>query len=117
METRIEKYKLYRNEIKNKQYIISQINSKNTKITMYKKKIDDISEKILDNFFIPEHIVSFYSIDQNDEKSVNEIKGIISNIDTKDLDNIQKKIYEITESNLVSKKFSIYDSSGKFNND
>jgi hypothetical protein len=115
METRVEKYKAYREEIKAKLYIISQINSKNNKITTYKKQIDDISENILSNLSIYEHITPFYSINQNQHSEITAINNILSGLDNKLLDSIQKKIYEINESNTVANKFAAYDYNGKFN--
>jgi hypothetical protein len=94
-QTRLEKYRNYRIEIKNKGAMVSKINEKSEKINNYRKKIDNISKKILSNFSIHEYLTPFFSINNNDFLDVNSLDEFQNSLDINGLKDIQGKIFDI----------------------
>ncbi|MDR2829175.1 MAG: hypothetical protein LBV48_01075 [Mycoplasmataceae bacterium] len=115
MQTRIEKYRNYRIEIKNKGMMISKIDEKNEKINSYKKKIDNISKKILSNFSVHEYLTPFFSVNNSDFANINSLNEFQNSLDINTLKDIQNKIYDIKESDNSDNKVLAYDENGSFN--
>ncbi|MDR2821756.1 MAG: hypothetical protein LBV53_02230 [Mycoplasmataceae bacterium] len=114
-QTRLEKYRNYRIEIKNKGAMVSKINEKSEKINNYRKKIDNISKKILSNFSIHEYLTPFFSINNNDFLDVNSLDEFQNSLDINGLKDIQGKIFDIKNGEYSDTKVWAYDESGSFN--
>ncbi|MDR1850686.1 MAG: hypothetical protein LBQ45_00970 [Mycoplasmataceae bacterium] len=99
MQTRIERWKSYRDEIKNKATIIEHIESKNEKIATYKKQIESISPKIINNISVDEYLTPLLSFDKNENTDAETILNILSQINYSELEKVENKLNMINQKN------------------
>lgn len=105
METRVQKYKLYREQIINESVFLDSIFNESQEIQKYKKRINNINDSILDNLNINSNkILNPVIINKNDQlvtcRNIIKISEIIYS------ENLNKIIQEINELNN-----SVYDDS------
>jgi hypothetical protein len=80
MQTRIERYRLYRNEIANESMLIDKIATTSTIIKNYKKTIDELSPRILANINDDKSLAKLISINNNkmlEVETLNEFMKLI----------------------------------------
>jgi hypothetical protein len=109
MITRIEKYKNYREEIKNKGELNFRINNGNKKIAHYKTKIDEFSPVVLKNIKIDNYLTIFKSLNNyNDEEK--EVLDSLNSINYDVFEKTKNKIKSMYEEyNELASNQSIND--------
>ncbi|MDR3163839.1 MAG: hypothetical protein LBT77_02110 [Mycoplasmataceae bacterium] len=111
METRIEKYRFYRNEIINESLLLDKIVNESAIISEYKQRIDEISPKILANLKSNQSYIKLISINNSDEyKSLQAMESYMDLIEEKKLALLKS---EIDEWNSKSNNFMSLDSKGQ----
>jgi hypothetical protein len=95
METRIEKYRFYRNEIINESLLLDKIVNESAIISEYKQRIDEISPKILANLKSNQSYIKLISINNSDEyKSLQAMESYMDLIEEKKLALLKSEIDE-----------------------
>jgi hypothetical protein len=94
METRIERYRVYRNEIINEGMLIDRLVDESNISIQYKQKIDALDPNILANLNINNSIAKLISINTNEMKEANKMIHFIGLIDEKRITNMNGEIAE-----------------------
>jgi hypothetical protein len=89
METRIQRYKIYREEILHDGFLIDKILKDSDLIKSYRKKIDDIEPKILLNLKFDNSLKKIISIDKSDKRFLDVIKSFSNIVNTKEFEKIE----------------------------
>jgi hypothetical protein len=85
MQTRIEKYRVYRNEIVNESLLLDKIVSESAIINYYKQRIDAISPKILANLKNIQAYAKLISISNHEHKDLTMMSSYMNLIEDKKL--------------------------------
>lgn len=110
MENRIEKWKLYRQEILNDGLMLDKLANESSTISKYKQKIDELNPKILKDMPQTETLANLISIDKKDYQDYESLKEFASLIDEQ---KIQTNINEIDKYVQNNDFVSILDEDGK----
>lgn len=113
METRIEKYKLYRQEILNDGLILDKLANESSTIKNYKLKIDELNPKILENTPTNSTISNLVSVDKKDYSEIDNLKDFSALIDEAKLSNSENEINEYANNNDF---ISVLDEAGNISN-
>jgi len=106
MQTRIQKWAEYRQQIINQGILLNQINDQSMIVKNYKAKIDSILPKILKGVDTEYSIYNLISVDHSDYQSSNDIKEFVTLIDNLKIEPLTK---EINELNSLVNEQSILD--------
>ncbi len=113
MQTRIEKWKLYRQEILNDGLMLDKLANESSVIQDYKLKIDELNPKILYDISTNSALSNLISIDLKKYSEIENLKEFSSLIDDQKLNTSSKEIEEyLSKSDFVS----ILDEKGKISN-
>ncbi len=113
MQTRIEKWKIYRQEILNDGLMLDKLANESSIIKDYKLKIDQLNSKILNGISTNSALSNLISIDLKKYSEIENLKEFSNLIDDQKLNVSQKEIEEyLANSNFVS----ILDEKGKISN-
>lgn len=110
MENRIEKWRLYRQEILNDGLMLDKLANESSTISKYKQKIDELNPKILKDMPQTETLANLISIDKKDYQDYESLKEFASLIDEQ---KIQTNINEIDKYVQNNDFVSILDEDGK----
>lgn len=110
MENRIEKWRLYRQEILNDGLMLDKLANESSTISKYKQKIDELNPKILKDMPQTETLANLISIDKKDYQDYESLKEFASLIDEQ---KIQTNISEIDKYVQNNDFVSILDEEGK----
>lgn len=98
METRAEKWKLYRQEILNDGLMLDKLANESSIIKEYKTKIDEINPKILDGVSTSSTLANLISIDLKDYSEIEKIREFANLIDEQKLSKISNEIKDYSSS-------------------
>ncbi len=113
MQTRIEKWKIYRQEILNDGLMLDKLANESSVIKDYKLKIDELNPKILNDISTNSALSNLISIDLKKYSEIENLKEFSYLIDDQKLNISQKEIEEyLANSDFVS----ILDEKGKISN-
>lgn len=110
MENRIEKWRLYRQEILNDGLMLDKLANESSTISKYKQKINELNPKILKDMPQTETLANLISIDKKDYQDYESLKEFASLIDEQ---KIQTNINEIDKYVQNNDFVSILDEDGK----
>ncbi len=110
MENRIEKWRLYRQEILNDGLMLDKLANESSTISKYKQKIDELNPKILKDMPQTDTLANLISIDKKDYQDYESLKEFASLIDEQ---KIQTNINEIDKYVQNNDFVSILDEDGK----
>ncbi|WP_027124086.1 hypothetical protein [Mycoplasmoides pirum] len=90
--SRIEKYRAYREKIKNQNSITSILNESTEKVNKFKKSLDNLNPKIL-SFYKPINIelYDFLLIDSNSNKNTSIIQNFLNDLNFNELMRIREQ--------------------------
>ncbi|GHU32313.1 hypothetical protein FACS1894166_05390 [Bacilli bacterium] len=92
METRIERYKIYRDEIANESTLISKVAVGSKAINTYRERIDRIDSTILENMNLDRNLLKLVSINQRSAKESETMVHFLNIIEEKKMTNIKEEI-------------------------
>jgi hypothetical protein len=94
METRIERYRIYRNEIINEGVLLDRLVDETNISRKYKSKIDNLDSSILANLNFDKSLAKLISVDENEMKESKQMMHFMELIDDKKIKNIATEIAE-----------------------
>jgi hypothetical protein len=94
METRLERYRIYRNEIINEGVLLDRLVDETNISKQYKAKIDALDPNILANTNTNKSLAKLISINQNEMNESKQMMNFINLIDEKRIANITTEINE-----------------------
>lgn len=109
METRIERYRIYRNEILNEGVLLDRLVDETNVSKQYKQKIDTLDPNILANMNTNKSLAKLISVNQNEMNESKQMVSFINLIDEKRISTISS---EITEWNNKHQTQPVIDSKG-----
>lgn len=113
MQTRIEKWKLYRQEILNDGLMLDKLANESSVIKDYKLKIDELNPKILEDISTNSALSNLISIDIKKYSEIDNLKEFSNLIDDHKLNASYREIEEyLSKSDFVS----ILDEKGRISN-
>ncbi|MDR1234894.1 MAG: hypothetical protein LBJ97_02295 [Mycoplasmataceae bacterium] len=112
METRIERYRIYRNEIINEGVLLDRLVDETNISRKYKSKIDNLDSSILANLNFDKSLAKLISVDENEMKESKQMMHFMELIDDKKIKNIAT---EIAEWNNKCQSQPIIDHKGNIN--
>ncbi len=110
MKNRIEKWRLYRQEILNDGLMLDKLANESSAILKYKQKIDELNPKILKDMPKTEALANLVSINKKDNQDYESLKEFASLIDEQ---KIKTNIGEIDKYIQNDDFISILDEDGK----
>jgi hypothetical protein len=94
METRVERYRIYRNEIINEGLLLDRLVDETNISKRYKTKIDNLDRNILAEIDNSKSISKLISINENEMVESKQMLNFVNLIDDKKIKNISKEINE-----------------------
>jgi hypothetical protein len=94
MTTRIERYRIYRNEIINEGVLLDRLVDETNISKQYKTKIDALDSNILANINDGKSLAQLISVNLNQMKESKQMTNFINLIDEKRVGNISTEINE-----------------------
>ena len=94
METRLERYRIYRNEIINEGVLLDQLIDEANVSKQYKNKIDALDVNILANINEQKSLAKLISVNQNEMNESKQMTNYINLIDEKLIGSISSEINE-----------------------
>jgi hypothetical protein len=94
METRIERYRIYRNEIINESLLLDRLVDETSISKQYKTRIDDLDPSILADIHIDKSIARLISINENEMQESKQMMHFMELIDEKRIQQVTKEITE-----------------------
>jgi hypothetical protein len=94
METRLERYRLYRNEIINEGILLDRLVDETNISKQYKSKIDALDSHILANINENKSIAKLISINENEMNESKQMVNFMNLIDDARINNISMEVNE-----------------------
>jgi hypothetical protein len=94
METRLERYRIYRNEIINEGVLLDRLVDETNISKQYKAKIDALDSNILANINIDKSLAKLISVNENEMNESKQMVNFMNLIDEKRIANISNEINE-----------------------
>jgi hypothetical protein len=94
METRMERYRVYRNEITNEGMLIDRLVDESNISSQYRDKINALDPNILINLNIDKSLAKLISINTNEMKEANQMTHFMNLIDENRINNMNAEIIE-----------------------
>ncbi|GHU47852.1 hypothetical protein FACS1894218_3220 [Bacilli bacterium] len=92
METRIHRYKIYRDEIANESTLISKVAVDSKAINNYRDRINHIDSTILENMNLDRSLLKLVSINQRSAKESETMVHFLNIIEEQKMSNIKEEI-------------------------